>query len=123
MRRELNWSAVGWRESTKRPAVKFKNPQATFTRGGESPTPRGFANGAGDSDKRRKQFREEMRRGLAGILRKAIPGLTQTKCKSMAIVVLYILKAVAATAQDSGARRALLSEMRELVRTYLASAA
>ncbi len=47
MRLESNSSAIGWRESTKRPAVMLKNPQATFTMGGESPMPRGFANGVG----------------------------------------------------------------------------
>jgi AcrR family transcriptional regulator len=77
----------------------------------------------GGSVDKRKQFRKVMRRGVAGILRKANPRLTQAKSKVMAIVVLHILKAVAGTAQeDPGARRMLLSEMRAALRAYLASA-
>ena len=75
----------------------------------------------GGSDDLREKFRNAMLSGLAAILRKAM-SLTPAKAATMAIVLLHILKAVTAADEEKPAvRRALLAEIKELVRVYLAS--
>jgi AcrR family transcriptional regulator len=75
----------------------------------------------GGSDDLREKFRNAMLSGLATILRKAM-SLTPAKAATMAIVLLHILKAVTAADEEKPAvRRALLAEIRELARVYLAS--
>jgi AcrR family transcriptional regulator len=75
----------------------------------------------GGSDDLREKFRNAMLSGLAAILRKAM-SLTPAKAATMAIVLLHILKAVTAADEEKLAvRRALLAEIKELVRVYLAS--
>jgi AcrR family transcriptional regulator len=75
----------------------------------------------GGSDDLREKFRNAMLSGLAAILRKAM-SLTPAKAATMAIVLLHILKAVTAADEEKpAARRALLAEIKELVRVYLAS--
>jgi AcrR family transcriptional regulator len=75
----------------------------------------------GGSDDLREKFRNAMLSGLAAILRKAM-SLTPAKAATMAIVLLHILKAVTAADEEKPAvRRALLAEIRELARVYLAS--
>ncbi len=77
--------------------------------------------GAGE-DKRAK-FRQALLEGMARILRKVLPGLTQAKCDAMAAVLLHILKgAVMAAGEKPAAGSILLAEIREVVRLYLAAA-
>jgi AcrR family transcriptional regulator len=77
----------------------------------------------GGSGDLREQFRNAMLRGLAGILRDAIPSLPRAKSAATATVLLHILKAVTAADQEKPAlRRALLAEIKGLVRAYLALA-
>jgi AcrR family transcriptional regulator len=77
----------------------------------------------GGSVDERARFREVMRWGVADILRKAIPGLSPAKAKIMAVVLLHMLKGVISTANEEPAVQAMiLTEIRELVRMYLASA-
>jgi len=79
--------------------------------------------GRGGHDTNRLQFRETMRSSMAKILRAALPGLTPAKSKTMGIVVLHALKAVADASQETPAvRRVLVAEIRDLLRIYLASA-
>ncbi|ASL46137.1 HTH-type transcriptional repressor Bm3R1 [Burkholderia sp. AD24] len=78
----------------------------------------------GGSADERTRFRLAMRGGIASILSKAIPGLSAARAKVMAVVLLHMLKSVVTTANEEPTMRAmLLAEIRELVRTYLASAA
>jgi len=77
----------------------------------------------GGSLDERARFREVMRGGVADILRKAVPGISPAKAKVMAVVLLQTLKGVISTANEEPAMQAMiLAEIRELVRTYLASA-
>lgn len=77
----------------------------------------------GGSVEERLRFREVMRSGVADILRKAVPGISPAKAKVMAVVLIQTLKGVISTANEEPAMQAMiLAEMRELVRTYLASA-
>lgn len=77
----------------------------------------------GGSVDERARFREVMRGGVADILRKAVPGISPAKAKVMAVVLLQTLKGVISTANEEPAMQAMiLAEIRELVRTYLASA-
>jgi AcrR family transcriptional regulator len=72
----------------------------------------------------RAQFRQEMRSDLAEMLRKAVPGLSASKAKAMAVVLHHMLKGVAGMVGEEPATRAmLLAEMREVIRMYLASIA
>ena len=77
----------------------------------------------GGSVDERLRFREVMRSGVADILRKAVPGISPAKAKVMAVVLIQTLKGVISTANEEPAMQAMiLAEIRELVRTYLASA-
>ncbi len=76
----------------------------------------------GGSDDKRALFRNAMRRGIADILNKSLPGMTQAKSGVKAIVLLSILKGIANVAKEAPAiRRMLLNEIRELVRLYISS--
>ncbi|WGS54087.1 TetR/AcrR family transcriptional regulator [Paraburkholderia sp. D15] len=78
----------------------------------------------GGSAALRVQFREAVRGGVADILRKAIAGLSASRSKAMATVLLPMIKSVINSATEEPAMRAvLLAEVRELVRLYFASAA
>lgn len=71
----------------------------------------------------RTRFRTAIRESLGSILQKAIDGLAQEKSEAMAVMLVHILKAVPTAGKDDpGGRDALLAEIRELVRVYLASA-
>src|SRR3984885_4388574 len=73
----------------------------------------------------KKQYREATRQSTAGILRKVVPRLPKAKADAMAIVLLHVLKVVPRTAEedvDPATRRAVLAEIRELIRLYLVSA-
>src|SRR5271156_1964882 len=77
----------------------------------------------GVSDERRVKFRQSMREGLAGILRTVIPAINKAKAESMAVVLLHVLKGLAAVADEKlAARRLLQAEIRQRVHVYLASA-
>jgi len=79
--------------------------------------------GRGGHDTNRVRFRETMRSGMAKILRAALPGLSPAKSKTMGIVVLHALKAVADASQETPAvRRLLVAEIRNLLRMYIAAA-
>lgn len=78
----------------------------------------------GGSVDERGRFREVMRGSVASILRQALPALSVAKAKVMAIVLMQMVKAVVTVANEEPASRAiLLAEVRQLARTYLASAA
>jgi AcrR family transcriptional regulator len=82
-----------------------------------------LADSRSGSDGKRAEFRAAMLDGIAGILRKAIPSVTEGKSQVMAVVLVHILKAVAMAAQEKPASRSmLLAEIRDVVRLYLASA-
>ncbi|MDB5980529.1 MAG: bacterial regulatory s, tetR family protein [Pseudomonas sp.] len=79
------------------------------------------ARGAGE-DKRLK-FREALRDSVATLLRAALPQLSLSKSNAMAAIVLHVLKAIPAIAEEApAARSVLLAELRDLIRLYLASA-
>lgn len=82
-----------------------------------------LADARGGSADQRVRFRDAIRGGVADILRKAVPGLSPAKAKIMAIVLLPMLKGVIGIANEEPAvRPMLLAEVRELVRSYFASA-
>jgi AcrR family transcriptional regulator len=73
----------------------------------------------------KKQYRESTRQATAGIVRKVVPHLPKAKAEAMAILLLHVLKAVPRTAEendDPATRRAVLAEVRDLIRLYLVSA-
>ena len=73
----------------------------------------------------KKQYREATRQGTAGIVRKVLPHLPKAKSEAMAILLLHVLRVVPRTAEeddDPATRRAVLAEIRELIRLYLVSA-
>jgi AcrR family transcriptional regulator len=79
------------------------------------------ARGAGE-DKRLK-FREALRDSVATLLRAALPQISLAKSNAMAAIVLHVLKAIPAIAEEApAARSVLLVELRDLIRLYLASA-
>jgi AcrR family transcriptional regulator len=81
-----------------------------------------LADARGGSMDRRTELRQALRGGLSSVLCKAVPGLGETRARMMAVVVAQIFKGVSGAAQEQPAvQAALLSEMRELVRVYLAS--
>lgn len=78
----------------------------------------------GGNDERRVKFRQSMREGLADILRTVMPAINNAKSETMAVVLLHVLKGLAAVADEKpAARRLLQAEIRQLVHVYLASAA
>jgi AcrR family transcriptional regulator len=73
----------------------------------------------------KSQYREATRQGTAGIVRKVVPHLPQAKSEAMAILLLHVLRVVPRTAEEQDApatHRAVLAEIRELIRLYLVSA-
>jgi AcrR family transcriptional regulator len=76
----------------------------------------------GGSDERRVKFRQSMREGLAGILRRVIPVISKAKAEITAVVLLHVLKGFAVVADEKpGGRRLLQAEIRRLVHVYLDS--
>ena len=81
-----------------------------------------LADARGGSMDRRTELRQALRGGVAGVLCKAMPALDAEHARVMAVVIAQIFKGVSGAAQEQPAVQAtLLSEMRELVRVYLAS--
>ena len=77
----------------------------------------------GGSDVRRTKFRQATREGLGQVLRAATPVLSKAKAKTVAAVLLHVLKGLHAIEADKpAARRLLQAEIRLLVRVYLESA-
>jgi len=75
--------------------------------------------GGGD---KREQFRAALRDRVTAILRNALPDLTASSAKAVAIVTQHVLKGVAATADETPAvRRLLLVHYRELLGSYFSS--
>jgi AcrR family transcriptional regulator len=77
-----------------------------------------------DAADTRTMLREAFRRQIATILATATGGtLPQAQAEVMAVLLLHVLKAIPAFAQeDAGTRESLLAEVRELVRLYIARA-
>jgi AcrR family transcriptional regulator len=73
----------------------------------------------------KKQYREATRQSTANIIRKVVPRLPKAKSEAMAILLVHVLRVVPRTAEeddDPATRRAVLAEIRELIRLYLVSA-
>jgi AcrR family transcriptional regulator len=73
----------------------------------------------------KSQYREATRQGTAGIVRKVVPHLPRAKSEAMAILLLHVLRVVPRTAEEHdepATHRAVLAEIRELIRLYLVSA-
>jgi AcrR family transcriptional regulator len=73
----------------------------------------------------KKRYRETTRDATANIVRKVVPRLPKQKAEAMAILLLHVLRVVPRTAEeddDPATRRAVLAEIRELIRLYLVSA-
>jgi AcrR family transcriptional regulator len=70
------------------------------------------------------RYREAMKHGLTGVIRKVVPRLSRARSESMAVVLLHLLRAVYRTAaeEEPTTQRAVLAEMRDLIRLYLVSA-
>ncbi len=70
------------------------------------------------------RYREAMKHGLTGVIRKVVPRLPRARSESMAVVLLHLLRAVYRTAaeEEPTTQRAVLAEMRDLIRLYLVSA-
>jgi AcrR family transcriptional regulator len=70
------------------------------------------------------RYREAMKHGLTGVIRKVVPRLPRARSESMAVVLLHLLRAVYRTAEEEepATQRAVLAEMRDLIRLYLVSA-
>jgi AcrR family transcriptional regulator len=78
----------------------------------------------GNKDVKRR-YREATREATANIIRKVVPRLPKQKAEAMAILLLHVLRVVPRTAEeddDPATRRAVLAEIRELIRLYLVSA-
>jgi AcrR family transcriptional regulator len=70
------------------------------------------------------RYREAMKHGLTGVIRKVAPRLPRARSESMAVVLLHLLRAIYRTAaeEEPATQRAVLAEMRDLIRLYLVSA-
>ena len=70
------------------------------------------------------RYRDAMKHGLTGVIRKVVPRLSRAKSESMSVVLLHILRAVYRTAEEEepATQRAVLAEMRDLIRLYMVSA-
>jgi AcrR family transcriptional regulator len=77
----------------------------------------------GDAPEIRRAFRARRRKQVAGILRKANPGLSPERAQDRAAVIVYILKGEHTLAQEEpNAARRLIPELRRLVGQYIAEA-
>jgi AcrR family transcriptional regulator len=82
-----------------------------------------LVDGRAGTDDLRRQFRVDTRAGIAKILQRAIAGIAPAKANAMAVVLLHLLKGLAAVADETPAMQAVLTgEIRELVRLYLMAA-
>jgi AcrR family transcriptional regulator len=70
------------------------------------------------------RYREAMKQGFTAIVRKVAPRIPRGRAESMGVVLLHILRAVHRTTaeEEPAMQRAVLAEMRELIRLYLVSA-
>ena len=70
------------------------------------------------------RYREAMKHGLTGVIRKVAPRLSRARSESMAVVLLHLLRAIYRTAaeEEPTTQRPVLAEMRDLIRLYLVSA-
>lgn len=70
------------------------------------------------------RYREAMKHGLANVIRKVVPRLPKARSESMAVVLLHLLRGIYRTAseEEPAMQRAVLAEMRDLIRLYLVSA-
>jgi len=77
----------------------------------------------GGSADQQKQFRTVIVGGLADVVLHGLPGVTKGKADAMAVILLHTLKIITLIAQEKpAARLKLLSEVKTLIRGYLASA-
>jgi len=74
-----------------------------------------------DERTRRSKFRNMLRKRIAGILRARSPKLTSDRARDMAVVVLQIMKAVGALADEDAlpGRAVALRDLRDLAVAYL----
>lgn len=83
-----------------------------------------LAEARGASEDKRKQLRKAMREGVAAILHEAMPAIPAKRVEAMSAILQNVLRSVAAFDEERPAvRRALLDEMKELIRSYLTAAA
>lgn len=70
------------------------------------------------------RYREAMKHGLTGVIRKVAPRSSRARSESMAVVLLHLLRAIYRTAaeEEPTTQRPVLAEMRDLIRLYLVSA-
>jgi hypothetical protein len=70
------------------------------------------------------RYREAMKHGLAGVVRKVVPRVSRARSESMGTVLLHLLRAIyrSASEEEPATQRAVLAEMRDLIRLYLVSA-
>jgi AcrR family transcriptional regulator len=80
------------------------------------------ARGSGSAELKAR-YRKAMRRGIANILKKMAPHLPRPRLEAMTVVVVHVMKGVARTAEeeDPATCRVVLTEIRELIRLYLAT--
>jgi len=78
----------------------------------------------GGSANLKARYRKALRQGVTQILKKLAPQLPRARAEAMAAVVVHILKAVARTTEeeDPATCRAVLAEIREILRLYLDTA-
>jgi AcrR family transcriptional regulator len=78
----------------------------------------------GGSEEYKKQFRKEMLDQMAGLLRDNTANLSRARAEVMAPVLVHVLKGVSTFDSEPvpATRRALLAEVRELIRIYLTAA-
>ena len=82
----------------------------------------GLLDARGGSGDQRTRFRRAIRSGLAAILLKVSDKLTPARTRTMALVLLHLLKGVSlAKDEEPAVQAALTGEIRELVRLYLLS--
>ena len=71
------------------------------------------------------RYRDVTLQGALNVVRQVVPHLPRAKSEAMAIVLLHVLKIVPRTAEEQyepATQRAVLAEIRELIRLYLVSA-
>lgn len=88
---------------------------------------RGFATALVDArsgaTERRSQFRNAVRNAMASLVEHVLPGLPQAKCKSMSMVLLYLLKGISTAERENPENRTqFVSELRKLIQAYFDNA-
>ena len=83
-----------------------------------------LADARGGSADKQQEFRTAILGGLAALIIQGVPGASKARADVMAVILLHTLKVVTMIGQEKPAlRRKLLSEIKPMIRAYLASAA